>query len=148
MDRKFWLETILRWGFGLLLIYASWEKILNPLDFARAVENYRVVGYSLSLYTAAFLPVLEFLTGLLLLAGVWKDAASLVNLCLMAVFLILVAQAAIRGLDIECGCFGSGQSQAIGPLKLAENILYALLALLLWKRIEAPRRKRRGIFDL
>jgi len=135
-DRKSWIERLLGWGFGLLLIYASWGKIFNPLDFARAVENYRVVGYSLSLYTAAFLPMLEFLTGLLLLAGVWKDAASLVNLCLMAVFLILVAQAAARGLDIECGCFGS-ESQTIGPLKLAENILYALLAFILWRLIRS-----------
>ncbi|MBN1893334.1 DoxX family membrane protein [bacterium] len=136
-DRKSWLEKLLRWGFGLLLIYASWEKILDPLDFARAVENYRVIGHSLSIYTAAFLPMLEFLTGLLLLAGIWKDAASAVNACLMAVFLILVAQAATRGLDIECGCFGSDESQTIGPLKLAENILYALLSFVLWRLIRS-----------
>gem|GEM_PF-5228971 len=37
-------SLLLRFGFGLLLLIASIDKMMHPFEFAQAVENYRVVG--------------------------------------------------------------------------------------------------------
>jgi len=45
------------------------------------------------------------------------------------VFTIGIAQAAARGLDFECGCFGKGDSSTVGLTKLVENVGLTILAL-------------------
>lgn len=129
MNRPFlrWLPLGLRIGFGLLLLYASYEKLLAPFAFAEAVENYRVFGTFISQLSAVFIPAFELVLGIMLLAGFWKESVALMNLLLMTAFLILVAQAAFRGLDIVCGCFGS-ESSKVGWIKLSENLLYFAFA--------------------
>jgi hypothetical protein len=103
------------------------DKLLYPAVFARSVENYRVVGAGLSALVAVGLPAFEAVLGLMLIAGVWRKEAAFLNAGLMLVFLVLVGQAFARGLDIECGCFGS-HSSSIGILKLLENLGLAIAA--------------------
>ena len=43
-----------------------------------------------------------------LVFGVLKRGARFWAFGLLVVFIVLLAQAAIRGLDADCGCFGSG----------------------------------------
>ncbi|MFH1942668.1 MAG: MauE/DoxX family redox-associated membrane protein [bacterium] len=136
-----WLSLILRLGFGILLIIASIQKILYPYEFSQAVENYLVVGEGLSRWVAVWLPYLETITGILLIIGVCKDAAVLTNADLMNLFLILVAQALIRHLDIRCGCFiVQGEDAPIGMAKLAENILFAGCSIVLVRLIFSSRK--------
>jgi uncharacterized membrane protein YphA (DoxX/SURF4 family) len=134
------LILILRLGFGFLLIYASVDKIRHPFEFAEVVENYRVFGPDLSRLVAVFVHYLEALTGLLLITGIWLDAAVSINGLLMAGFLFLVLQAFIRGLDINCGCFMVAGEAPIGLIKILENIIFAgsggLLVWLTWKEGE------------
>src|SRR4030042_5286889 len=87
---KIWLWRLLRIGFGCLLIAASIDKIRHPLDFALAVENYRVLGEEASRWVALFIPCVEALTGIFLIAGFWPDAAAWITLLLMMIFLVLV----------------------------------------------------------
>lgn len=127
-----WIPRFLRIGFGLLLIYAAIDKIRYPLDFAQMVENYRVVGEDLSYWIAVFIPSLEIILGLLLMSGFWRRTAALMTMALMLVFLVLVTQAYVRGLDVHCGCFSTGEEgEAIGPMKIFSNIVYALLSIVL-----------------
>jgi len=131
------LILILRVGFGMLLIYASVDKIQHPFEFAEVVENYRVLGPDLSRWGAVFIPYLEALTGLLLITGIWLDAAVSINGLLMVSFLFLVLQAFLRGLDINCGCFMVQGEAPIGVIKIMENTVFAVFALFLcwlgWK---------------
>jgi len=122
---KKWFAFVLRLGFGILLVAASADKIIHPFGFAQAVENYRVIGEGLSRWVAVWLPYLELLVGLLLILGVWKDAAVLTNALLMLTFLFLIMQAYFRGLDIRCGCFTTGEGSSIGVSKILENLLFA-----------------------
>lgn len=114
---------MLRIGFGLLLITASIGKIVDPLEFSEAVDNYRVFGTLLSRWAAVFMPAFELLTGLCLIFGIWQDAAILVNATLMTAFLALVLQAYFRNLNIQCGCFWTGETK-IDVLKIAENLFF------------------------
>lgn len=131
MKTKQILQILLRIGFGLLLGYASIDKILHPYDFAQAVTNYRVIGESLSYLVATLLPYVELFTALCLITGFWLQSAIWMNLVLMWMFLILVLQAFLRGLDIHCGCFAVKGESTIGPMKIGENLLLAFLSLVL-----------------
>jgi putative oxidoreductase len=122
---------ILRLGFAVLLGWASVDKILHPYPFARDVLNYRVVNEGLSYLTAVWLPYLELFTAVCLLTGFWLEAAVVLNAILMWTFLGLVLQAFLRRLDIHCGCFTVKGDSVIGPLKIAENTVFALLGLVL-----------------
>jgi uncharacterized membrane protein YphA (DoxX/SURF4 family) len=122
----------LRIGFGLLLCYAAIDKIRHPLQFAGIVENYRVFNAELSLWAAAIVPFLEIITGLLLITGIWIDAASMINTFFMSLFFVMVTQAYLRGLDIHCGCFSTGEEGApIGLFKVSTNLLYMIMSIIL-----------------
>ena len=122
---------ILRLGFAFLLGWASVDKILHPTLFARDVLNYRVVNKGLSYLTAVWLPYLELFTAVFLLTGLWLEAAAVLNAILMWTFLGLILQAFFRRLDIHCGCFTVKGESVIGPLKIAENTVFAVLSLVM-----------------
>ena len=119
---KKWIILFLRFGFGLLLIFASIDKILHPVEFAQAVENYRVISIDLSRWAAVWIPHLEVVVGVLLITGIWLDSATLINSILMGIFLILVGQAWLRGLDINCGCFQIDEPSSIDFWKILQNV--------------------------
>lgn len=131
-----WLHRVrllLRLLFAGMLIYASADKILHPFEFSHAVSNYQLLGLRLSRWVAVSLPYLELLLGLLLLAGIWLDAAALLNFLLMVLFLAVVSQAYVRGLEINCGCFSVDGNTRIGLDDLVFNLaLAAGSALLMW----------------
>jgi uncharacterized membrane protein YphA (DoxX/SURF4 family) len=127
-----WLIIILRIVFGVILIAASIDKLIHPLQFARDVENYRLLGTLLSRWVAIWLPYLELTTGILLIAGVWFDAAAIINILLMFVFFLAIIQAYIRGLDINCGCFSVGSGAKVSLSKIAYNLLLLMGSFLLF----------------
>jgi len=90
---------------GGIFVYASFDKILHPFEFAEVVYNYQLLPDVLVNLVSLFLPWLELLVGLSLILGVWLPGAVLIcNLLLMVFFSTLVFNIA-RGLDIDCGCF-------------------------------------------
>ena len=120
---------------GGLFVYAGAVKVVDPLDFAQNIRNYRLVGQSLAFIAALVLPWLEILAGAFLVAGVWKRGAALVVSGLLVFFIILTAVTMIRGLDVDCGCFGA-LSRKAGLSVLLEDLamLYLGLCLLCAKK--------------
>lgn len=92
---------------GSLFVYAGVVKALDPLDFAQSVRNYDLVGQSLAFIAAIVLPWLEILSGAFLITGIWKRGAAIVISALLVFFIILTIVTVIRGLDVDCGCFGA-----------------------------------------
>ena len=101
------LLLVLRVVLGGLFVYAGVVKIADPLGFAEDIRNYRLVGQALSFTVALVLPWLEVLAGAFLIAGVWKRGAALVIIGLLVFFIVLTLVTMARGLDVDCGCFGS-----------------------------------------
>jgi putative oxidoreductase len=101
------LLLLFRVVLGGLFIYAGVIKVVDPLGFAQDIRNYRLVGQALSFVAAVVLPWLEILAGAFLIAGVWKRGAALVITGLLVFFIVLTLVTMARGLDVECGCFGS-----------------------------------------
>jgi len=87
----------------------------------------------LNLSVAAVLPFLEIYTALLLLTGAWLRAASWLSILMYSMFSVALLSAAMRGLSIDCGCFGSsaGAWSSVGVALLrAIALLCFSLALL------------------
>jgi len=92
-------------GLGLVFIWASVDKIINPDQFAEMIYHYKILPEFLIHPVAIFLPWLELITGALLIIGLWEKTALIIFNLLIFVFMIALLSALIRGLDIHCGCF-------------------------------------------
>ncbi|MFN3871946.1 MAG: MauE/DoxX family redox-associated membrane protein [Ignavibacterium sp.] len=114
---------------AIVFIYAGAEKISDPKGFSQAIYNYRLFPIETINFLAITLPWLELVSGILLLFGVSvKENAAIIG-TLLFVFIIAVAISMIRGLDIDCGCFGKGTP--VGWRKIGENTLLLILCLAL-----------------
>ncbi len=111
---------------GGMFIWAGLLKILDPLEFAQNIANYRVFSRDLSLLAAIVLPWLEVLCGALLIFGIFRSASSLLLSGLLAAFLVLITVTIFRGLDVDCGCFGSFGRHVDFRLLLADIVLLYL----------------------
>lgn len=100
-----YFAVLVRVVLGALFIYASIDKIANMPDFAKIIHNYKILPVQLDNLLAIFLPWLEFITGLCLVIGKFERGALLITSAELAVFIIALSLALIRGLDISCGCF-------------------------------------------
>jgi len=125
------LLVLFRIVLGGLFVYAGVAKALEPLDFAQNIRNYRLVGQELSFIAAVVLPWLEVLAGLALAAGVWTRASSLLISGLLVFFIALTVVTIVRGLDVDCGCFGALSRKAgLGVILEDVAMLYMALAVL------------------
>ncbi|MDR2443550.1 MAG: DoxX family protein [Deltaproteobacteria bacterium] len=118
---------VARIALGATFLLSAFYKIKSPLDLATTISGYRILPDLLILPTAYFLPFLEFWSGLLILLGSsnFRRAASFLCFIMLIVFMAAALQGLIRGLDFDCGCFGS-QSGRPGPLFFLRD--FALLA--------------------
>jgi putative oxidoreductase len=101
-------------------------KVGNPLEFAQNIKNFRVVSYELSFLAALILPWIEILCGALLLTGILRRPSALLVSGLLVGFIILVAVTMARGIDTDCGCFGSLSHKADWLLLFQDGILLFL----------------------
>lgn len=124
----------LHWALGIALgavfLYASLDKIAKPAEFARIVYHYQILGPSrvlpplLANAFSATLPWVEALTGIFLIAGLWRREAALLSSLMLLMFVGAVGWALAHGIDIEnCGCFSvSGEGRSAGLLLLAQDL--------------------------
>ena len=119
---KILVLRILRLGLGAMLLVAGGLKLRDPTTFATEIANYQLWP-ALAPYLAASLPTAEVLVGVALLALPlsWRRPAALAALALFAMFLLAVGSAYFRGINIECGCFGTGGGP-ITALTLLRNL--------------------------
>lgn len=93
---------------GVVLLVAGGLKVTSPPASALAVRAFQILPYDLAGYVGYALPVVEILIGLLLVAGLFTRLSALAGGLLMVVFMVGIASAWMRGLSIDCGCFGGG----------------------------------------
>jgi putative oxidoreductase len=116
---------------GGIFIYAGAIKVLDPVQFATDIDNYKILPWTIGVGLAFYLPWLEIFCGLaLILRRLYLGGLSILT-ALVAVFLAATIAAKIRGLDITCGCFGHASQNWNFPTHLALDlaILGVLLAL-------------------
>ncbi len=95
-----------RLSVGVLFVYAAATKLPDMAAFAVDVANYRVVPPALVPLAAAALVGVELVAGTALVVGLWARPAAILASLMLALFAAALAQALLRGIDLECGCFG------------------------------------------
>ena len=114
---------------GIVFVVAGLAKVGSLGAFAGQIHNFRLIPIWSENVLAVTLPWIELLAGVSLILGVERRAGAWIVAVLMAGFTLGVAQAWMRGLDIECGCFGTGDATRVGLRKLVENVGLTTLAL-------------------
>jgi|TARA_B110000091_G_C13819280_1_gene479674 uncharacterized membrane protein YphA (DoxX/SURF4 family) len=118
---------------GIVFLVASYQKILDPQQFAREISNYHFIPLGLENVVAIILPWIEVFIGLGLIFGIMIDGSSLISGVLLIMFNLLVIQAMIRGFNIECGC-GLKEGQMVGWQKLMENMTLLITSYIIFNQ--------------
>jgi len=126
-----------RIALGLIFVYAAYAKLhyngtWHLRDyyflFAMGIDSYRLLPLGVVEWMARILPWLELALGALLIVGAGVRWAGLVVTALLVVFMIALAHAALGGLEINCGCFGTGSVKPGRELMLDAGLLALALA--------------------
>ena len=121
------LSLILRIYLAGVFIYASLHKINFPAEFADNIAGYLIVPYWLISPLAVFMPWLELVSGLFLLAGVRVRAASVIIGAMLVMFTLAVTVAMIQDTPIGCGCFQS-VGEAISWWTVLRDLVWLAMA--------------------
>ena len=91
-----------------VFIYAGIDKIRDPLQFADSIAAFAILPAVLINLLAMGLPPFEIACGLLLIGPWTRRVGSLAVAIILVVFMIALSSALLRGLTLDCGCFGAG----------------------------------------
>lgn len=105
-------DVALRVALAIIFIYASWDKILHPKDFAAVVRDYRILPDILVNIPAIILPWLELMLGVLLLMGRLREGTLLLVNALLITFWVTLVVNYFRGIDVGCGCFSTTREES------------------------------------
>jgi len=107
------IVIISRFFLGIIFIYFSYDKIINPDLFLKMVRNYDIIPFGLENIGVLVLPILEFLIGLFLILGIFVNISVNIYISLLILFILMIVQAYLRGKSIDCGCNLSDLSQNV-----------------------------------
>jgi uncharacterized membrane protein YphA (DoxX/SURF4 family) len=136
--RLIWFGLIARLTFGGVIFVAGALKVTTPYKSAAAMRAYELLPISVANFFGYVLPWLEVGVGALLILGVATRLSAFFAGSLMIVFIFAISSAWVRGLSIDCGCFGGGGQVAPGETKYLQEIVrdfgLALLGVYLYRR--------------
>ncbi len=134
-----WFQLLVRVVVAGLFVYAGTIKLAQPDTFLGDIESYRMMPYALAWLVAFYLPPLEILCGLGLLWPKTRDASATILIGLMLVFIVAIAAAWLRGLDISCGCFGNSDTETNYRWLIVRDLLILVaLCSILKKKSDQP----------
>jgi uncharacterized membrane protein YphA (DoxX/SURF4 family) len=133
-----WFGTLARVVVGGVWLAAGLLKLQDGAEAVRAVRAYHLLPEAIVPTVGHGLPALEIVIGLALIAGALTRGAAVISALLQVAFIIGIASAWARGLQIECGCFGGGgydaNAAAKYPWEIARDVGLLLLSLwLVWR---------------
>jgi len=114
---------------SIIFIFSGIEKISDVNYFSISLNNYKIFPLFSQNIIVIIFPWIELIFGILLLFGFYKKEISMIFAFFLFGFIVLIFISILRGLDIECGCFGTLSSVKIGYMKIYENILLLIISL-------------------
>lgn len=138
-----WILLLVRLSVGGVFVYAGIIKVQHPINFADSITTFQIIPTQLVNIIALALPPFEIIIGLMLILG-WKVRLAAFSIFILTViFAIVISQALIRGLEVDCGCFGSGKPSSLKTwASFGRDIL--LMAASVWLYTISSMRKEAG----
>lgn len=114
------LLTLIRVGVGGIFLVFGFVKAIEPLKiFYESVASYKMVPDVLIEPFGLLVLAAEIVFGLFLTVGLFTKWSNRAILTLLVMFIIAIAQAMARGLDLpDCGCSGSAISLGESPVEV------------------------------
>ncbi len=128
---------------GLLFLYAGGTKVVDLDGFAGTIASYQLFPYAWNYLVAAILPFIELLAGALLLFNAQVRPASLVLGLLNLIFIVALVSLIWRGLEIDCGCFGSSGRATTPQEALVRDLVLMVLIFLTYRWMPGQRLRSR-----
>ncbi len=108
------LEFVIGILIAVVWIQSATAHIGNSYLFLASIYKYRLVGSLTGKWIAMLLPAVQLTLGVCLLSRIYVGGALLASTILFSFFGTIQLSAWLRGLRIDCGCFGPGASHPIG----------------------------------
>jgi len=135
-----WIGFAARLLVGGVWIVAGALKLPDLDASVRAVRAYQLLPEAVVPAIGYALPVVEVAIGVMLVLGLLVRFNAVVSAVLFLAFVVGIASAWARGLQIDCGCFGGGGYDANAtekyPWEIARDL--GLLFVSLWL-VRRPR---------
>lgn len=131
---------------GTVLSFDTFRLKLAVASFGIAIANYQLLPASVTESVAYLVLGIETALGLWLLIGMGLRWSASASAALLGFFFLLMLHAYSRGLIIDCGCFGPGDT--LGPKTLARDGLLLAMAIALAVTAWLQHRKRRSALRL
>src|SRR5438094_9803552 len=90
---------------GGIFVYAGVSKVLDPVQFANDIDNYKSLPWFISARLAFYLPWLEIFCGLALVSRLLYRGGLSIFTALIPLFIGAIIAAKARGLDSTYGDF-------------------------------------------
>jgi len=133
------LWTLTRWALAGVFIYAGVAKVMEAQSLAASIARFQMVPEALIHPMALGLPVFEILCGIALVAGPWKRQAAFSIAALCVLFLGALVSANLRGIVVECTCFGASAPEPIWR-SIVRDLTLLVAALAIYARtLRRPR---------
>jgi len=100
--------AIISLALGAIFIYAGTDKLRDFLVFADSIAAFAIVPEKLINLMALGLPPFEVIAGLMIALPVGRRIGSLSIALCSVMFMLALSSALMRGLTLDCGCFGTG----------------------------------------
>tara|TARA_B100000941_G_scaffold259653_1_gene210734 strand:+ start:155 stop:613 length:459 start_codon:yes stop_codon:yes gene_type:complete len=133
-----YLLLIFRLCLGLIFIYASIDKIIDPRTFSNLIDNYHITPHFLNNLFALFIPWMELIIGIGIITKIYYHSSLQILILLLIWFTFILAQAVLRGIDTHCGCFKTSVEetneinyQGLLIKRIIEDVILLFMAIIL-----------------
>jgi uncharacterized membrane protein YphA (DoxX/SURF4 family) len=93
---------------GAVFLYAGIDKLRDPLHFSDSINAFAILPPALIDLLALALPLFEIICGVLMFMPPTRRVGALALTLLSSMFFLALLSALLRGLTLDCGCFGTG----------------------------------------
>lgn len=137
------LLHLLRVALGLFFLIVGFLKLRDLDGFTEDIFNYQILFPPFDGYAAYLVAWLEVIAAAAVIIGHRGALGGLVLIGgMLTTFIIALSIAAAKGLNINCGCFGSSDQPTNFPLHIGLNSSLLLLTFVLFWQLTRKNTKR------
>jgi uncharacterized membrane protein YphA (DoxX/SURF4 family) len=138
-----WTELIFRVALGGIFLISGLAKISDQVRFLLTLRAFKFFFDPLLPLGAIVLPWLEFLLGFFLLVGLMTRTSALMISALNLVFTAGLLSVVVRGMEVDCGCFGLladwiGLPDQADMKSVVRNLIFAAMGVQVYRGRETP----------